>query len=127
MIPKYFVVFLASLWSVSFANKFTINRRVKYDTDTERWTTMPDSFTVPPSLCQDDGFSQCTAMGGRRIAQCTCECTETSTFGFYYNQWRCTDNTQVRKHAGEKRLKIAPEQHSRSRLSHDHGQVNLIH
>ncbi|XP_031559341.1 uncharacterized protein LOC116295608 isoform X3 [Actinia tenebrosa] len=57
-----------------------------------------DKFNISECSSSDDA---CTKFRGQKLVdRCQCVCNQgKSTFGFYNNQWGCTDNSIVQQHA----------------------------
>ena len=95
----FFVVF--SPLSSTTASNVTIFRNSTVVADSATYFSS-DKFNISSNQCTRN-VDVCRAYGGTKLqdnCQCTCS-DENSTFGLYNKEWKCTQNSIVRRHAGK--------------------------
>ena len=103
-LAKVLVTFLFYI-DTTFSENIEITRIIPNG----KWKEGKDSFNMPQSVCNQDSEygSYCgtvckTVSGTGEGSYYSCSCTLTNaTLTYQSNQWRCRENTEVRKQLGE--------------------------
>ena len=89
-------IFIALLFYIetTFSQEIQIGRSIIG----KNWKNVTDLFNIPNSECEQNGG---TATGTGNPSY-SCSCPEAnSTLTYYNDEWRCRENTEVRKQLGE--------------------------